>query len=274
MNRTVSTWSSARPRPRDCRCRSSPREPAGQSHAKKKLAPRVFIIESLDPDDEGNGRFEGGVIATILRFHRMEPTYRYIRSLQEFQKAVRQFGRSGSRYLHISAHGNQDGMYTTNEDGINPELLGKILKPHLKKRRLFLSACEMMTRRLAKAIIPSSGCLSVIGPRNSIRFADAAIAWSSIYHLIFSENTRGMTPEHLRKTLRAVCSLFAVQFRYAKRSTKEKQGFTMVNLPRRSGKLEFPAYRKPGSNPRIQRGKPPRRVPVVGDSITNGSLAR
>ena len=31
--------------------------------------PDVFIIESLDPDDEGNGRFEGSIISNMLRLH-------------------------------------------------------------------------------------------------------------------------------------------------------------------------------------------------------------
>lgn len=30
----------------------------------------VFIIESLDPDDEGNGRFEGSIVSRILRLQR------------------------------------------------------------------------------------------------------------------------------------------------------------------------------------------------------------
>ncbi len=31
--------------------------------------PDVFIIETLAPDDEGNGRFEGSVISSVLRLH-------------------------------------------------------------------------------------------------------------------------------------------------------------------------------------------------------------
>ena len=38
----------------------------------------VFIIESLDPDDEGNGRFEGVFLGQMLRLHGKAPMYRYV----------------------------------------------------------------------------------------------------------------------------------------------------------------------------------------------------
>ena len=75
----------------------------------------VFIIESLDPDDEGNGRFEGSNICHVLRLHGKNPRYHYVRTLKEFRQALKQFGSSGYRYLHISAHANKQGMCTTTE---------------------------------------------------------------------------------------------------------------------------------------------------------------
>ncbi len=56
--------------------------------------PEVFIIETLDPDDEGNGRFDGGIISKILKLHGKTPKYRYVRTKKEFIKAVKKFGKS------------------------------------------------------------------------------------------------------------------------------------------------------------------------------------
>lgn len=63
-----------------------------------RTKPDVFIIESLDPDDEGNGRFEGSIISNMLRLHGKEPKYRYVRTRGEFEDAVGEFGRSRYRY--------------------------------------------------------------------------------------------------------------------------------------------------------------------------------
>jgi hypothetical protein len=61
--------------------------------------PEVFVIESLDPDDEGNGRFEGAIISRMLRLHGKICEYRYVRTRKEFKRAVTQFGKSRYRYL-------------------------------------------------------------------------------------------------------------------------------------------------------------------------------
>ena len=188
--------------------------------------PEVFIIESLDPDDEGNGRFEGSIISRILKLHGKSPKYRYVRTREQFEKAVLQFGKSQYRYLHISAHAEPEGMCTTNQDEIDYDELAKILNPHLRGRRLFLSACSMVHEDLAKEIIPGSGCYSVIGPNEDILFSDAAILWSAIYHLMFSENDRAMSHAALKKHLTNTTKLFNVGISYFSKSKKLKRGYT------------------------------------------------
>ena len=191
-----------------------------------KTKPEVFIIESLDPDDEGNGRFEGSIISQMLRLHGKEPKYRYVRTKKDFKKAIKQFGQSQYRYLHISAHADEDGMCTTNLDEINYDEMSKILNPYLVGRRLFLSACSMVHEDMAKEIIPSTGCYSVVGPTEKIYFSDAAIVWSSIYHLMFSKDSDKMSRKVLKENLTKVCKLFEVQIAYFSKSNKLKRGYT------------------------------------------------
>lgn len=85
--------------------------------------------ESLGPNDEGNGRLEGPIIAHIAKLHGKNPTYRYVRNRKEFAKAVRSFAKSNYRYLHISAHADHEGIATTNLEEVSnvalAEMLGK-----------------------------------------------------------------------------------------------------------------------------------------------------
>lgn len=153
----------------------------------------VFIIESLDPDDEGNGRFEGSSISHILRLHGKNPEYRYVRTRKQFCKALKDFSNSRYRYLHISAHANEEGMCTTNLDDIHYSDLAELLTPCMNGRRLFLSACAMVHEKMAKAIIPTTRCVSIVGPREAVTFSDAAVLWPAIYHLMFSAKDSAMT---------------------------------------------------------------------------------
>ena len=193
---------------------------------KNRTKPEVFIIESLDPDDEGNGRFEGSIISRILKLHGKSPKYRYVRTKEEFEAAVEQFGRSKYRYLHISAHADPQGMCTTNQDEIDFDELATILNPNLEGRRLFLSACSMVLEDLAKEIVPVSGCYSVIGPNEDILFTDAAILWSALYHLMFTHNMNAMKHHELKKHLQNTSRMFEVDISYFSKSKKRKCGYT------------------------------------------------
>lgn len=98
-------------------------------------------------------------------------------------------------------------MCTTNLDQIDYRDLAKLLTPGLKGRRLFLSACSMVHKAMASEIIPTTGCISVVGPREDISFTTAAVFWPAVYHLMFTHNdaamghlalTRSSTPGRVR----------------------------------------------------------------------------
>jgi hypothetical protein len=179
-----------------------------------RTKPDVFIIESLDPDDEGNGRFEGSIISNMLRLHGKEPKYRYVRTREEFEDAVDEFGRSRYRYLHISAHGDPEGMCTTNQEPIDYDELAHLLKPHFKNKRLFLSACSMVHQEMAAYLIPKTECFSVIGPIDDIEFHKAAIFWASLYHLLFFKDSEKINRARLKDTLSKTADLFEVNMKF------------------------------------------------------------
>jgi hypothetical protein len=77
--------------------------------------------------------------------------------------------------LHISAHGDREGLATTNQDEILNEEPGKLLGPSFAGKRLFLSACSMIHKQMAADIIPATKCYSVVGPRRDILLTEAAI---------------------------------------------------------------------------------------------------
>lgn len=186
--------------------------------------PEVFVIESLDPDDEGNGRMEGVFLGHMLRLHGKRPEYRYVRTRKQFVNALSEFGDSKYRYLHVSAHANRMGLETTNRDVIVCADFVKQLQPCLKSRRLFLSACKFVHKELAQAVIESTGAISIVGPTKNITFQDAAIVWAAVYHLVFTEDSKRITGDSLLEKLRLVCELFGVDFAYYAKSTSRKSG--------------------------------------------------
>ncbi len=132
---------------------------------------------------------------------------------------LRQFHESGKRYLHISCHGNETGLSLTLED-VPFAAFGEMARPLLKERRLFLSACSIAKKDLARSVMSRNGCYSVIGPIDDIYFSDAAIMWASFYHLVFKANSKAMNRDRVSRTLQTVCNTFGTSVRYFSRSAK------------------------------------------------------
>ncbi|MCW2096357.1 UNVERIFIED_ORG: hypothetical protein M2382_002895 [Enterobacter sp. BIGb0239] len=197
------------------------------SNASKKptLKPQVFIIESLDPDDEGNGRMEGIVLANILRMDNKSPEYRYVRNKKQLEIALKEFEKTNFRYLHISAHGNNEELVLTDDTRIRFPDLATILKPYSYHRRMFISACCMVNEQLAAALFNKCELYSVIGPMDKVGFSEAALFWSTYYHLMFKKNAKNMSGENIADVLKKLSSLFDIEMRYFHKSTKSECKF-------------------------------------------------
>jgi len=187
--------------------------------------PEVFIIESLGMDDERQNLFEGRIISQLLHLSNKKSIYYYIRTKAELAIVLDEFKESDYRYLHLSCHGHRRAMHTT-IDAISFAELQEMLCPVLDKRRLFLSACSMANKSLAKKILPNAKCFSIVGPKREIRFNDAAILWASFYHLMFKHNLRVMKHAKVEENVQNVASMFNVSMNYYHRKKNTKLGFT------------------------------------------------
>lgn len=174
--------------------------------------PEVFIIESLKFDEEADYR-EGKVIYQSLLMSGKKPLYHYIRTCDEFEHFINEFEDSEYRYLHISCHGNQNGLSTTLNDLPRDEFV-KIVGPVLDYRRLFLSTCLATTRLLANGVFSKGSCYSVAGPAKSIDFADSVIFWAAFYHLMFKANAKAMKRTVIKQNLAKAALLVGEQIHF------------------------------------------------------------
>jgi hypothetical protein len=172
----------------------------------------VFIIESLTFGDETHRR-EGEILSRILGMADKSAAYWYIRTKAELRRVLQKFGQSGKRYLHISCHGNPTSLCTT-LDEVPFSDFAQLARPYLAGRRLFISACEATNTAFVKAILPNSGCHSVIGPVGAVEFGDAAIMWAAFYHLMFKLDDQAMNRRNLEAVLTKTSATFGVGMRY------------------------------------------------------------
>ncbi len=138
--------------------------------------PEVYIVESLPPEDVRSNLREGIVIKRMLQLGGRFPRYKYVEDIGGLSDALRSFGKSHYRYLHISCHGGARELELARE-GITIQDFGAIATPHLGGKRLFLSTCLATNSLMASTVLKDSDCRSIAGPDGEVGFDDAAIMW-------------------------------------------------------------------------------------------------
>jgi hypothetical protein len=186
--------------------------------------PEVFIVESLDLDDEENELHEGHILSKILAMSDKKCHYYYIRTKKELKHVLALFNESQYRYLHLSCHAGKERMSTT-FDKIPFGALAKMLKGNIGHRRLFLSACWMARTELATAVLPETDFISIMGFDTKVYVPDAAVFWASFYHLMFTADSKRMNNDVLRSTTQALVNIHKLRLRYFAKDKALKTGF-------------------------------------------------
>jgi hypothetical protein len=195
--------------------------------------PEIFIIESLKFKDEHAERFEGRIISQILALSGKKCEYCYIRTRRELKVLLDKFGSSHYRYLHLSCHGSSKSMFTT-LDPIPFSEFGPLIKPYLRKRRLFVSACSATNRTLADVIMPDSGCYSILGPDEDIYFSDAAVLWASFYHVMFKTDSTAMKYKTIKAKAQEVSDMYRVRLKLIGHDRDSQRGYKMRTIAPRA----------------------------------------
>jgi hypothetical protein len=191
----------------------------------KRTNPTVCIVESLNFLQEDTHK-EGEIISRTLRLSAKDAHYTYLRSPQEMEAFAVEFGRSKHRYLHVSCHGNRKAFFTTTGHMLAADF-ARLLAPHVDSRRVFLSACQAAQSEFAKSLLSASGCWSVLAPVDDIFFDDAAIFWSSFYHIMFKNNPDSMNRSGIKRTVEKCADLIGAQFRLFFREDGEVRSETI-----------------------------------------------
>jgi hypothetical protein len=183
--------------------------------------PEVFILESLTLNDERNGRFEGKVLADVLRMCGKSPEYYYFRTEQELTALAQEFRKSGFRFLHLSCHGSYKTIETT-YTSVPYNKFAEIFTGFLQNRRLFVSACEVGNEIFTAMVsAKNKGMYSIACPSVPIRFDVSVALWSALYVRTFLTNENYVKGVNIYLALQSLCALFEVPFYWSWYHPKE-----------------------------------------------------
>ena len=156
----------------------------------------VHIIESPSADDLLDGRTEGRALSEVLNLAKIPYCYNLAINLETFNAAVDTRLIEAFEYfnqppiLHLSMHGNQEGVVLTDNTFISWANLQTLLAPLTNAMEGGLLICM-------SSCFGSTGCLmathrdadqpfwALVGNNRSVSWEDAAVAYVTFYHLFF-----------------------------------------------------------------------------------------
>jgi hypothetical protein len=144
----------------------------------------------------GASRCEGRVLSEMLKLIGIESGYRMVRTMHEWENALREFTthvkqKGLTPLLHISMHGNEDGLALTDGSLITPDELGsqfRRVKTCLNGRLITcLSACSgfFPAAYACRGDVPFGMLLAA--PVRPVSWDEAAVWFCVFYYRLYHE---------------------------------------------------------------------------------------
>ena len=172
---------------------------------------KVYIIESPSKDDIEAGRNEGGALGKTLELATIKNKVFTISNVEEFKVVLLEIALEveeikadlGAVHLHFSMHGSEDGITLTDETLINWQEFHDIIKEFndnikyielpgglkIAPTYLTFSVCKGFSATKIKEFGEESPYTALIGPTESVEWADSLLAFSIFFHNVILKKT-------------------------------------------------------------------------------------
>ena len=181
---------------------------------------KVFIIDSNYPEDHYFERADGIIVQHVLRALGIRADLKLALDRDHFARAIGRATKSACDVIHISTHGDENGIAVCNDvrgsrmpQGFEwPEFVGLFQIPNEPPQVLVMAACNGASSNLAKAFsnVPKRPKI-IIGSTDERYPADYVAAWTLLYRRF---KRSGISRDVAQKVLEQICAVVHRNFRY------------------------------------------------------------
>ncbi len=182
--------------------------------------PTVFIIDSNYPKDHYLDRSDGAAAQKILSTLNIKADIRLALDREYFRKAVNRALKRKCDVLHISCHGDNEGIGLCSDDpdssqpmGFSWDEMAGLFQGHdHSPKALVMSACCGAASGIGKAFEKvEKRPKIIIGSTDERYIYDYVAAWALLYR---SFKKSGITRDAAQKVLQEICAVVHENFRY------------------------------------------------------------
>jgi hypothetical protein len=181
---------------------------------------KVYIVDSNYPEDHFGDRADGVTALHILKALGINADLRLALDREHFRLAVTLALKARCDVLHVSTHGNAEGIATCNdvrgsgraEGFLWEEFVGLFQDSHQAPTALVMSACNGASAGLAEAFTSANSRPKLIIGSTDKRYpADYVAAWALLYRHF---KTSGIDRAGAQAALKAICASVHRKFLY------------------------------------------------------------
>lgn len=161
----------------------------------------VYMIESPSDADCLDGYYEGNLLINALKIMNIHSYYRLAVNRSTFTEAINRMQELIQArhvpFLHLSAHGNPEGILLTDRSFIRWNELKRIIRPINNALNgglcIGISSCSGFNAcRMAMDSDLRLPFFGLVGPTNEIPFSDVAIAFVTFYYRLLKKRSTGV----------------------------------------------------------------------------------
>lgn len=207
---------------------------------------KIYIIESQSPNDILQKRTEGKTLSSGLDLAGIANKYFQVIDDDCLDKCLAIIAEDINSlksesivapFIHISAHGNENGIELTSGEFVNWEqfaikadllndLIGKIQpipeKPYIKISPInyCFSTCKGYNAYKIQGEVEENKFSAIIGPTETIDWSDSLVAYMSFYHQIFYKKNKALNAVEIMNIVAGLDNIFRIEMGFGMKITK------------------------------------------------------
>lgn len=142
----------------------------------------ILIIESRSDQDIYDGRCEGDTLKRVLQLQGVSAKSIEVINEEMFIKALNIAKRENIKYIHISAHGFDEGFSLTDGDIVTWRDFDRLAWPILRGKCICFSSCSVGNGVAELFTLHKSFCNAIVAPTRNISWGEGLVAYSAFYH--------------------------------------------------------------------------------------------
>lgn len=149
----------------------------------------ILLIESRSAQDHFDDRYEAATLKKVLNLQGVKAKHIEVVNKEYLAKALKLAAHKNINYVHISAHGGNDGIELTDGEFVTWKEFDELAWPHLKGVCICFSSCSVGLGADELFSYHKSFCNAIVAPTRDITWGEGIVAFSAFYHRASNEET-------------------------------------------------------------------------------------